>query len=56
MIKTESFALDGRELVRTWSDEGRYVARDGVEYSEAVDPAGSGREYAEGEIMENEEE
>ena len=38
-------------LTRTWSDENRYVVRDGVEYSEANDPSEFGRVYTEGELM-----
>lgn len=52
MIKVEVITINGREFTRTYSDEGRYVVRDDVEYSEAVDPIGSGREYTEGEISE----
>lgn len=46
MIKTENITINGREFVRTYSDLG-HVKRDGVEYSEAIDPAGSGRTYTE---------
>ena len=53
MIITETITIDGREYVRTTSDEGRYVVRDGVAYSEAVDPVeyASERTYTEGEII-----
>jgi len=50
-IKTETFSINGRDFIRTYSDSGRYVVRDGVEYSEACDPAEFGRTYTEGEIM-----
>ena len=50
MIRTEE--MDG--LARTWSDAGRYVVRDGVAYEEAVDPAGLGRTYAEGDPLPSE--
>lgn len=46
MIHTERVTLRGREFDHTWSDEFT-IERDGVEYDEAYDPAGSGREYIE---------
>ncbi len=51
MIVQEHFEVDGRDFTRTYSDAGRYVVRDGVEYSEACDPAELGRTYTEGELM-----
>lgn len=54
MIITEKVTIRNRDFVRTYSDEGRYVVRDGVSYSEAIDPADSGRVYTEGEIMSEE--
>lgn len=51
MIQTETVTIRNREFIRTYSDENRYVVRDGVSYSEAVDPLDSGRVYTEGEIM-----
>ena len=51
MIITEKVTIRNRDFIRTTSDEGRYVVRDGVSYSEAVDPIGTGREYTEGDIM-----
>lgn len=48
MIVQEHFDVNGRDFVRTTSDAGRYVVRDGVEYAEACDPAEFGRVYAEG--------
>ncbi|MBP5720415.1 MAG: hypothetical protein J6W82_05065 [Bacteroidales bacterium] len=50
-IVTETFYIGQREFTRTYSDSGRYVVRDGVEYSEACDPAEFGRTYTEGELM-----
>lgn len=47
MIKKETIIINGKNFERTFSDEGFYVARDGVKYVEAVDPINSGREYAE---------
>ena len=51
MIVQEHFDVEGRDFIRTYSDSGRYVVRDGVEYSEACDPAEFGRQYTEGELM-----
>ena len=52
MIKQEHFEVNGRDFIRTYSDAGRFVVRDGEEYSEACDPAEYGRTYTEGEPME----
>ena len=49
MIKQENVTINGKQFVRTYSDEGRYVVRDGVSYEEAHDPAELGREYTEGD-------
>lgn len=38
---------DGVVLNRTYSDSGYMIERDGVRYSEAVDPLDSGRIYTE---------
>lgn len=51
MIVQTHFDVDGRDFIRTVSDAGRYVVRDGVSYSEACDPAEYGRQYTEGEVM-----
>lgn len=55
MIIQEHFDLNGRDFVRTYSDAGRYVVRDGFSYSEACDPAECGRVYTEGELMPDDE-
>lgn len=55
MIVTEHFEVDGEDFTRTYSDSGKYVVRDGVEYSEACDPAEFGRTYTEGDVMPTEE-
>lgn len=47
MIKTEKLTIGGRAFVKTYSDEGFMVERDGVRYSEAIDPAEFGRQYTE---------
>lgn len=55
MIITEKVTIRNRDFIRTYSDENRYVVRDGVSYSEAIDPVDSGRVYTEGDIMPVEE-
>lgn len=47
MIVTENLTINGRAFVRTFSNAGYMVERDGVRYSEAIDPADSGRRYTE---------
>lgn len=47
MIITENLTINGRAFVKTYSDKGMMVERDGVRYSEAIDPAEFGREYTE---------
>ena len=55
MIIVENLIIDGQEFTRTYSNANRYVIRDGIEYSEAYDPAELGRTYTEGNIMSDEE-
>lgn len=47
MIVTENMNINNRAFVRTYSDSGFLVERDGVRYSEAIDPAELGRTYTE---------
>lgn len=51
MIITEQVTVDGREFIKTTSDEGRYVVRDGANYEEAYDPVGYTRTYTEGDLI-----
>ena len=53
MIKTEEMNINGKPFIRTYSDSGCYVVRDGVEYADAIDPAHLGRTYTEGNPIEN---
>lgn len=55
MIVQTHFDIDGRDFIRTVSDAGRYVVRDGVSYSEACDPAEFDRQYTEGDVMPDDE-
>lgn len=49
MIVTEFYTTreDGVRLVRTYSDAGKMIERDGVVYEEAIDPEETGRVYTE---------
>lgn len=55
MIVQTHFDVNGRDFIRTYSNSGRYVVRDGASYSEACDPAEFGRTYTEGDLMPDEE-
>ena len=52
MIITEYYITreDGVILNRTYSDAGMMIEREGVQYSEAIDPAKLGRQYTETDI------
>ena len=47
MIKTETMTVNGKEFVKTYSDQGYMVEREGVRYSEAIDPVEYNRQYTE---------
>lgn len=47
MIVTEKVTINRKEFVRTYSDKGLLIERDGVCYSEALDLAAFGRTYTE---------
>lgn len=47
MIVTENYTINGRAFVKTYSDSGYMIERDGVRYAEANDPAEFGRTYTE---------
>lgn len=47
MIVTENMTINGKTFVKTYSDSGYMVERDGIRYSEAIDPAEYGRKYTE---------
>lgn len=50
MIKSEQMTINGKKFVRTWSDDGMMIERDGALYDEAYDPADSGRTYTETDV------
>lgn len=47
MIKTENMTINGKAFIKTYSDSGYMIERDGIRYSEAIDPAEFGRSYTE---------
>lgn len=51
MIVTENFEIGERHFIRTYSNSGRFVMRDGMEYIDAEDPAEFGRTYTEGALI-----
>jgi hypothetical protein len=55
MIIKETININGVDYIRQYSTENRCLVRDGVQYSEAIDPIGSDREYTEGDVMPEEE-
>ena len=47
MLVRENMEISGKAFVKTYSDAGFYIKRDGVRYSEAIDPADIPRTYTE---------
>ena len=47
MIIKETINIRGVDYTRHYSDSGKYIERDGVLYSEAIDPIDSDRVYTE---------
>ena len=50
MIKTEQLTINSKQFTKTYSDAGFMIERDGVQYSEAIDPSEFGRTYTETDI------
>ena len=55
MIVKENLTINGRDFIRTYSDKEMRVEREGILYSEAIDPAEFGREYTETNMPINDE-
>ena len=49
MLHVEKIEINDKEFIRTWSDEYQ-IEREGVLYSEAIDPVGTNREYKETDV------
>lgn len=47
MTIKEPLTINNKAFIKTYSDKGMMVERDGVRYAEAIDPAEFGREYIE---------
>ena len=47
MIVTEQLTINDKPFTKKYSDSGYYIERDGVRYSEAIDPSELGRTYTE---------
>ena len=47
MIITETVTINNKQFTKTYSDSGFMVERDGVQYSEAIDPIDANRVYTE---------
>ena len=50
MIITEQLTINEKSFTKTVSDNGFYIERDGVQYSEAIDPSEFDRTYTETDI------
>ena len=55
MLYTETVTIGGRQYRRTYSDTHK-IARDGVEYDEAIDPVDTDRTYTETDTSKTETE
>ena len=40
MVITENVEINGKQYIKNYSDSGFMIERDGVRYSEAIDPVG----------------
>ena len=50
MVITENVTINGKEFIKNYSDSGFMIEREGVQYSEAIDPVGFDRVYTETDI------
>ena len=50
MIVTEQLIINNKQFTKTYSDAGFMIERDGVQYSEAIDPSEFDRTYTETDI------
>ena len=55
MLKTEVITIKGKDYSRTYSNECYMIEREGVQYSEAIDPITSNRVYIETNVKTMEE-
>ncbi len=50
MIVKHNIQINGKAFVKTYSDSGFLIERDGMKYEEAIDPAHTGRVYLQTDI------
>lgn len=50
MIQKEELIINGKNFIRTWSDENKMIERDSILYEEAIDPVEYNRLYIETDI------
>lgn len=50
MIIVENIIINGKEFMKTYSDNNKYIEREGIKYLEAIDPIDSKREYIETDV------
>lgn len=50
MIITEQITINNKQFIKTYSDAGFMIERDGVQYGEAIDLSELGRTYTETDI------
>lgn len=50
MIVRKIITINSKEYLHTFSDSGMLIERDGVMYSDAIDPIESGRTYSESSL------
>ena len=50
MIVTEQLIVNDKQFTKTYSNQNMMIERDGVQYSEAIDPTEFGRTYTETDI------
>ena len=51
MVVTETITINEKDYIKNYSDSGFMIERDGVQYSEAIDPVGTDRTYTETDIL-----
>lgn len=50
MIIAEQITINDKQFTKSYSDSGYMIERDGVRYSEAIDPSEYGRTYTETDV------
>ena len=50
MIIPEQLRINDKQFTKTYSNQNMMIERDGVQYSEAIDPSEFGRTYTETDI------